>query len=99
MTLPWHMSNFGSSLIVSKILKSKSATNSSQGSDEDLKGHFTNAANVSHVDDHFLIDFFLVISPAGQLLSGIVVTPGHMRRLREAIAPGSLRLARVHPIW
>ena len=37
------------------------------------------------MDDHFLIDFFLVISPAGQLLSGIVVTPRQMRRLREAI--------------
>ena len=58
---------------------------SSSGSDEDLKGHFTNAANASHVDDHFLTDFFLVILLAGQLLSGRVMTPGHMRRLREAI--------------
>ncbi len=56
-----------------------------KASDEDLKGRFTNAANVFHADDHFGIDFFYAAPPVGQLLARLLLTPGHAKALRDAL--------------
>jgi len=53
--------------------------------DDELKGRFANMANVSHQEDHFLMDFYLVAPPAGQLVARIATSPGHMKALANAI--------------
>lgn len=53
---------------------------------DDLKGRFSNAAQVSHQDDHFILDFFVAALPAGQLVSRVIVTPRHMKSLEKAIS-------------
>jgi hypothetical protein len=52
-------------------------------------GVFSNFANVTHSPEEFIIDF-LFINPAppagfGKLMSRIVMTPGHVKRLASAM--------------
>lgn len=56
-----------------------------KAADIDLKGHFSNLAQLQQQNEHFILDFFLVAPPAGQLVSRVVVTPGHMKALSNAI--------------
>ena len=52
-------------------------------------GVFSNFANITHSPEEFIMDF-LFINPAppagfGKLMSRVVLTPGHMKRLAAAI--------------
>ena len=52
-------------------------------------GVFSNFANITHSPEEFIIDF-LFINPAppagfGKLMSRIVMTPGHVKRLASAM--------------
>lgn len=57
-----------------------------KASDEALKGHYANAMQVAHAKEEFVLDFFLLRPPAGQLLSRIVVSPSHFKRMIAALA-------------
>jgi len=53
-----------------------------------LKGIYANVTNIGHTQEEFLIDFLLVQqqpAPFGKLVSRIIVTPGHARRLLSAL--------------
>jgi hypothetical protein len=52
---------------------------------DDVKGRFSNAAQVSHQQDHFILDFFLAAPPAGQLVGRIILSPSHMKALAKVI--------------
>jgi len=67
-----------------------------KANDEALKGHYANAAQISHTKEEFVIDFFLLRAPAGQLLSRIVVSPSHMKRLVAALADNLKRYEAQH---
>jgi hypothetical protein len=56
-----------------------------KSNDEELKGRFSNTAQIHHQPEHFFIDFFLISPPHGQLVSRIITTPGHMKAIAEAI--------------
>lgn len=56
-----------------------------KASDEDIKGRFSNAAQIHQQPEHFFLDFFLITPPNGQLVSRIITTPGHMKAIAEAI--------------
>lgn len=56
-----------------------------KATDDELKGRFASAAQIGHQSDHFVIDFFMVAPPAGQLVSRVVLTPGHAKGLIEAL--------------
>ncbi len=56
-----------------------------KASDEDLKGRFTNLAQISHQEEHFIMDFFLIAPPAGQLVNRVITPPAHMKALANAI--------------
>lgn len=52
-------------------------------------GVFSNFANITHSPEEFIVDF-LFINPAppsgfGKLMTRVVLTPGHMKRLEAAI--------------
>ena len=53
--------------------------------DQDLKGHYSNLAQISHTKEEFVMDFFLAVPPQGSLLSRIIMSPGHLKRFVKAL--------------
>jgi hypothetical protein len=55
--------------------------------DDDLKGNYSNAMQVSHTQEEFVLDFFNVHTQGGQgmLVSRIVLSPGHAKRIQAAL--------------
>lgn len=57
-----------------------------KASDEDLKGRYANAMQVTHTPEEFILDFFnLGIPPTGELVSRVITSPGHMKRIVKAL--------------
>jgi len=54
-------------------------------SDEVLKGYHANLMQISHDKEEFFLDFYLLHSPIGQMVSRIIVTPGLMKRISAVI--------------
>lgn len=55
-------------------------------SEKELKGRFSNIAQITHQPDHFVLDFFMVAPPAGQLVSRVAITPNHAKKLADVLA-------------
>ena len=53
--------------------------------DHDLKGHYSNMAQISHTQEEFILDFFSITPPVGVLASRVIVSPGHLKRLIAAL--------------
>jgi len=56
-----------------------------KATDEALMGRFSNLVQIYHSKEHFCFDFLHDHPPVGQLLSRIVVSPGHAKRLLKAL--------------
>ncbi|MCX6806857.1 MAG: DUF3467 domain-containing protein [Candidatus Berkelbacteria bacterium] len=56
-----------------------------KATDEDLKGRYANAMQVSHTPEEFIFDFLNMTPPAGQLISRIITNPGHAKRILSAL--------------
>ncbi len=56
-----------------------------KASDEDLKGRYANAMQISHTPEEFIFDFLNMAPPAGQLVSRIITNPGHAKRILAAL--------------
>jgi len=55
---------------------------------EVLKGVYANVTNIGHTQEEFLLDFLMIQhqpAPFGKLVSRIVVSPAHARRLLSAL--------------
>ena len=57
--------------------------------DREAAGHFANFANIAHSPEEFIVDF-LFINPTpppgfGKLVSRIILTPAHAKRLLMAL--------------
>ncbi len=57
--------------------------------EKEATGHFSNFANISHSPEEFIVDF-LFVNPApppgfGKLVSRIILTPSHTKRLLLAL--------------
>lgn len=55
---------------------------------EIMKGIFANVTNIGHTKEEFLLDYLFIQqhpAPFGKLVSRIVVTPGHAKRLMNAL--------------
>lgn len=44
-------------------------------------GTFANNTMISHSREEFIIDFLMVAPPGGHVVSRVVVTPSHMKRM------------------
>lgn len=55
-----------------------------RASDADLKGFYSNMMQVTHTQEEFVLDFFNILPPSGQLVSRIITSPGHFKRLIQA---------------
>jgi len=53
--------------------------------DEELKGRYSNMMQISHTKEEFVLDFFLVFPPEGQLASRVIMNPGHVKRMVAAL--------------
>ena len=54
-------------------------------SDEDLKGFYSNLMQVSHTREEFCLDFFNFFPPQGVLVSRIILSPSHLKRMIMAL--------------
>lgn len=48
-------------------------------------GSYANNMVVSHTREEFIIDFLMIAPPEGAMTSRVIVSPGHMKRILEAI--------------
>ena len=53
--------------------------------DEILKGAYANMAQIGHTQEEFVIDFMNLLGGAGIVTSRVVVSPGHAKRLANAL--------------
>lgn len=56
-----------------------------KATDESLKGFYSNMAQISHGSEEFILDFVNATPPQAQLISRIIVSPSHFKRLSMAI--------------
>lgn len=56
-----------------------------KASDEALKGVYSNAMQISHTQEEFVLDFMNVTLPVGILSSRVIVSPGHLKRMIKAL--------------
>ena len=48
-------------------------------------GVYSNNMFVTHTKEEFILDFLMVVPPAGAVNARVIVSPGHMRRILEAL--------------
>jgi hypothetical protein len=53
--------------------------------DEQLKGAYSNLMQILHTKEEFILDFFLIYPPDGNLSSRVIISPGHMKRMVKAL--------------
>jgi len=53
--------------------------------DQAAKGSYSNNLIVQHTTEEFVLDFLNIIPPQGTLVSRIITSPGHMKRIAKAI--------------
>jgi hypothetical protein len=55
-------------------------------SDEELKGRYSNLLRITHTREEFILDFINLAPPQGIVISRIVTSPGHFKRIIRALA-------------
>ncbi len=53
--------------------------------DASLKGVYANTMMVTHTREEFVMDFLNVLPPQGLLVSRVITSPGHLKRLIAAL--------------
>jgi len=49
---------------------------------DSLKGGvYSNVMQVTHTKEEFVLDFLMVMPPAGSVTARVVISPGHMKRM------------------
>lgn len=56
-----------------------------KATDESLKGVYANMVQISHGSEEFILDFANAIPPQGMLVSRVIVSPSHFKRLSLAM--------------
>lgn len=56
-----------------------------KATDEKLKGEYSNVMQILHTKEEFVLDFMNVFPPTGTLNSRIIVSPGHFKRMVNAM--------------
>lgn len=56
-----------------------------KATDEKLVGHYSNMVQISHTKEEFVFDFVSLLPPSGQLVSRIMVSPAHAKRMMKAL--------------
>lgn len=56
-----------------------------KASDEQIAGQYANMMQISHTKEEFVLDFVSLFPPTGRLVSRIVVSPAHAKRILKAL--------------
>lgn len=56
-----------------------------KANDEDLKGVYANMIQITHTQEELVLDFLLAFPPRGSLVSRVVMSPGHTKRMLKAL--------------
>ena len=56
-----------------------------KASDETMKGVYANNMMVAHSKEEFVMDFIHLFPPQGLLVSRVITSPGHMKRIVAAL--------------
>ena len=56
-----------------------------KATNDSLKGVYANMAQISHGSEEFILDFVSAMPPQAQLVSRVVVSPSHFKRLSQAM--------------
>ena len=54
--------------------------------DEELKGRYANLLRIAHTREEFILDFIHVVPPQGIVTARVVTSPGHLKRIVQALA-------------
>ena len=53
--------------------------------DKDLHGRYSNIMQVTHTKEEFILDYMFVVPPQGLLVSRIIASPEHLKRMAKAL--------------
>ena len=53
--------------------------------DQTAKGFYSNNMVIQHTKEEFVLDFLNVLPPQGSLVSRIITSPGHCKRILRAL--------------
>lgn len=53
--------------------------------DVTMKGAYTNMMQVQHTKEEFVMDFMNILPPQGMLVSRVITSPGHLKRIVAAL--------------
>lgn len=56
-----------------------------KANDEKIKGEYANLMQIAHTKEEFVLDFLSAFSKAGVLVSRVVTSPGHIKRMVAAM--------------
>lgn len=56
-----------------------------KATDEKLAGEYANMMQVSHTKEEFILDFMNIVPPFGQLVSRVIMSPAHAKRVMQAL--------------
>ena len=48
-------------------------------------GVYSNNMMVAHTKEEFIMDFMMVVPPVGTVMSRVIISPGHMKRMITAL--------------
>lgn len=57
-------------------------------------GVYSNNMVVTHTKEEFILDFLMVVPPTGSVTARVIVSPGHMKRILEALKDNVSRYER-----
>lgn len=56
-----------------------------KATDEVLKGAYANMAQIVHTAEEFVVDFMNIVPPTGNLVSRVIVSPAHAKRIAQVL--------------
>jgi hypothetical protein len=64
--------------------------------DEALKGCYANTLLVAHTAEEFVLDFILTLPPQAVCTARVLVSPGHLKRIIQALQQNLARYEAAH---
>jgi hypothetical protein len=52
---------------------------------EIIGGVYANTVNIMHTPEEFIMDFYMIAPPTGVATARVIISPGHMKRIMDAI--------------
>ncbi len=67
-----------------------------KASEGSLGGKYANMMQVTHTSEEFVLDFMSAFPPSGELVSRLIVSPRHMKRIVRALRDNVSRYEELH---